>query len=326
MPARKTTAQRSTRCSSNRDQLEQRVREHLGNEIRFVYSSEFDTIGRSEKPVQEAELLMQRLRSDAREADAQREARSLPGDEAVHHRYWTAPDPLLTFEDEQVLFRAMNLLRFRANQLRAKLSVSKSTVRQLNKIDSLLDHADQIRGQLVRSNLRLVGSVARKFAMNEVDVDEFSSDGCLILMGAIDRFDYSRGFRFSTYATHSLQRHYYRACQVRSRQRQRFSNGILEILNEVPQLEVEPSLCDEPDAIVVELMNQAEDILDVREHRILMDRYGLNVKQPARTLREIAEDLGISKERVRQLQMKALDKLRGLLDPDRLNLEVVAAC
>lgn len=72
----------------------------------------------------------------------------------------------------------------------------------------MLEQSEQIRGQLVRSNLRLVASIARKFSTSVQDVEEFSSDGSMILLGAIDRFDYSRRFRFSTYATHSIQRHF----------------------------------------------------------------------------------------------------------------------
>jgi RNA polymerase sigma factor (sigma-70 family) len=65
-------------------------------------------------------------------------------------------------------------------------------------------------------------------------------------------------------------------------------------------------------------MARADEVLDPREHQILVHRFGLgNTRKPS-TLREIAGDLGISKERVRQLQLKALTKLRELLDPEMI--------
>jgi len=175
---------------------------------------------------------------------------------------------------------------------------------------------------LTFSQLRLVASIARKFSTSVQDVEEFSSDGSMILLGAIDRFDYSRRFRFSTYATHSIQRHFFRAWKVRQRRRQRFPVTSAEILTEVPEEYNEQPICADPQAVVKELLQQAPDVLDPREHQILLHRFGLGgVSSEARTLREIAADLGVSKERVRQLQLKALEKLRPFLNPAQFNLE-----
>ena len=99
------------------------------------------------------------------------------------------------------------------------------------------------------------------------------------------------------------------------------------MLNEVPENELDQPICADPSEVVADLLSRADQLLDEREHRILVNRYGLGVEQPARTLREIAADLGISKERVRQLQMKALNKLKDLLDPERINIDSsMAAC
>jgi RNA polymerase sigma factor (sigma-70 family) len=188
----------------------------------------------------------------------------------------------------------------------------------------MLEQSEQIRGQLVRSNLRLVASIARKFSTSVHDVEEFSSDGSMILLGAIDRFDYSRRFRFSTYATHSIQRHFFRAWKVRQRRRQRFPVTSAEILAEVSEEYTEQPICADPQAVVKDLLLQAPEVLDSREHQILLHRFGLGgAASEARTLREIAADLGVSKERVRQLQLKALEKLRPFLNPAQFNLEAV---
>ena len=71
-------------------------------------------------------------------------------------------------------------------------------------------------------------------------------------------------------------------------------------------------------------MLQAKDVLDDREYQIVGHRFGIGGLNPdGQTLREIAADLGISKERVRQLQIKALDKLRELIDPDLLPFDEI---
>lgn len=318
----------SQRSSAKQDELKSRVGELLRSEIRFVYSAEFERLHRDNKPIKQVEQLLERLRSVAVDGDEDTDVPAeMDLDETVVLRNWSAPDPLLTFEEEQILFRALNLLRYRINQLRSSLDERKPVRRTVDSIDSMLRLVEQIRGQLVKSNLRLVSSIARKFSASSADVDDFSSDGCMILLGAIDRFDYSRGFRFSTYATHSIQRHFFRAWKVRQKRRERFPNAVPELLNEVPENELDQPICADPSEVVADLLSRADQLLDEREHRILVNRYGLGVEQPARTLREIAADLGISKERVRQLQMKALNKLKDLLDPERINIDSsMAAC
>jgi len=290
----------------------------LGQEIRFIYSPEFESLEKDDSPVSEAEELLEELRRNSAVHRPDPAApQGMDMDDVVTLQNWSAPDPLLTFEQEQVLFRALNLLRYRVNRMRSRLSAVSPSQKAVEQIEFKLELIEKIRAQLVNSNLRLVSSIARRFSSSFGDVDDFSSDGCMILLGAIDRFDFSRRFRFSTYATHSIQRHFFRAWKIRQRRRERFPNAAAELLCEIPQQQEEPPVCEDPESIVSQLLSQAEHVLDEREHRILLDRFGLAGRdKKGRTLREIASDLGISKERVRQLQMKALEKLREILDPD----------
>lgn len=62
------------------------------------------------------------------------------------------------------------------------------------------------------------------------------------------------------------------------------------------------------------LVTRMAERLDEREHQIVIGRFGLNAEGVSLTLRELAVELSLSKERVRQLQMSAIDKLRDLFD------------
>ena len=319
---RTKTQVRPSVSRADQSALQRETEELLSTEIRFVYTSEFDKLDGSQEPIREAEQLLDDLRQACTDsadfASEFAESGGVPN--------WSTADPLLTFEQEQILFRAMNLLRYRANCLRCRLSPRTPSAKILTEIRQMLAISERIRAQLVRSNLRLVSSISRKFSASHHDVDEFSSDGSMILLGAIDRFDYSRKFRFSTYATHSIQRHFFRAWKVRQRRKQRFPCTSAEILAEVAESSSEAPICEDPQSVVSQLLHVAADVLDDREYQILMHRFGLNGDgAEARTLREIAVDLGVSKERVRQLQIKALEKLRPFLNPSLFNLELVEA-
>ncbi|MCA9071771.1 MAG: RNA polymerase subunit sigma-70, partial [Planctomycetaceae bacterium] len=110
--------------------------------------------------------------------------------------------PLLSPEEEAALFRRFNYLKYRADRLRAKIKPDAPDETQLDEIEFFLQKAHEAWDRLVQANLRLVVSIARRFADSNHSFDELVSDGQIALMNAIEKFDYARGFRFSTYATH----------------------------------------------------------------------------------------------------------------------------
>lgn len=230
--------------------------------------------------------------------------------------------PLLTAEQEKVLFRKMNYLKYLANRLRIQLDPVHPDLAMMDEIDHLIREADAVRERIACSNLRLVVSIARKFADRNNTFDDLVSDGNVALLQAIAKFDYSRGFRFSTYATHAIRRAFYRQIQQKQRRKNRIATSSTDAVNEAIDT-YEPRPVDEAEYQSFQrLIERMDECLDERERAILNARYGLDGSDKGMTLQMVAKRLGICKERVRQLQIRAVEKLRQLAD--ELNIQIPA--
>lgn len=219
---------------------------------------------------------------------------------------------LLTHHGEQFFFRRMNYLLYWAECFRSTLRPKRATAKAVARVEVLLKQAEQDRATVVAANLRLVLSLSRKFSNSDSEFEDLVSEGSVILVKAVDKFDYSRGFRFSTYATHAIQRHFFRRWKTNERRKHLVQLSPPELLAElVPVAEPE----EDPLVDVAELtpiMRELTSQLDEREQHIVLERFGLGPTGVAQTLRSLAADLGISKERVRQVQLKALGKLQEI--------------
>lgn len=290
--------------SANRHLLRQRAAALMEKEVCFIHSREF--AGLSEERI-EAEQPSRVYDSDA----------GFEGENAFSD---LSRSPLLTQPGEQHLFRKMNFLKYRANAHRATLNPSRPSLAKVQEIERLLGLAEQTRAAIVEANLRLVYAIAHKFANNPWEYDEYVSEGNLILVNAVDKFDYCRGFRFSTYATHAVQRHFFRLMQRRQRRKARELTSPTEILGEVAVARDSDVPLDH--RIAEQLISRFDECLDERERIIIEERFGLVDSQTSsETLKSVAEKVGLSKERVRQLQMRAIQKLQDLAVRMNLRLE-----
>jgi len=229
---------------------------------------------------------------------------------------------LLSIDGEQYLFRRFNCLKYRANVLRGQLCPTRPSLRVVEQIEQLLAAAQTVRSQIADANLRLVASIARRFARLEQDFEELVAEGGVILLAAIDKFDYERGYRFSTYATHALQRHFCRYTARRSRRARTevtTPHGVLaEALGAVPTDTSDQESLDR----LHQLVRRWDECLSAREQQVLRLRYGLGREQQERTLKNLSGEMGLSKERVRQIQMQALRKLREFAEAHGLAVEL----
>ena len=224
---------------------------------------------------------------------------------------------LLTFEGEQFLFKQLNFLRFRASAIQATLHPTRPAKKKVREMERLLAEAEAAREELAKANLRLVASIAGKLSISRDEFDEFVAEGNAIMLYAIDKFDYSRGYRFSTYVTHAVQRHLYRVIDRRRKRAQREYAREAEIMAEEPTIEVDPyePTQDDIKAAAAAVIAKIDEALDEREQVIVRGRFGLDGTGEGKTFKVLGEQLGLSKERVRQLFQKGIEKLGEAAKP-----------
>jgi DNA-directed RNA polymerase sigma subunit (sigma70/sigma32) len=138
--------------------------------------------------------------------------------------------PLLTREQEAHLFLKMNYLKYKAGRLRDTLDMNRPKSRLVGQIEKLYDESVATKNQIVRANLRLVVSIAKRYGGPAADFFELVSDGNLSLLRAVEKFDVSRGNRFSTYATWAIMKNFARSIPAVLRHRDRFRTSHSEVL------------------------------------------------------------------------------------------------
>jgi RNA polymerase primary sigma factor len=136
------------------------------------------------------------------------------------------------------------------------------------------------------------------------------------LIRAVEKFNYGLGNRFSTYATYAVQRNYFRTVSRGRRQRERFHSDE-ERLAIIPQAEQEHQVGTAGLAQLQHSFGSLLQRLNPRERQILERRFGFHGQEP-KTFKELGEELGVCKERIRQIQTRAMEKLRQFSETERL--------
>ncbi|MCX7391117.1 MAG: sigma-70 family RNA polymerase sigma factor [Planctomycetia bacterium] len=219
--------------------------------------------------------------------------------------------PLLTREQEVWLFRKFNYLKYKASKLRETLDPERPSRRLMDQIDAIVAEVVSLKNTLVRANLRLVVSIAKKRVSPGDGFFDLVSDGNMSLIRAVEKFDYSRGFKFSTYGSWAIMKNYSRSIPDEHRRRDRFRAADIDALQTATDTRPDQNQLRLAENDRAQQVGKFLNKLDSREQTIIVRRYGLDHVHEPQTLKEVGTALGVTKERVRQIEARALEKLRN---------------
>src|SRR5262249_55205631 len=127
--------------------------------------------------------------------------------------------------------RKFNYLKYKALKLREQLDPLHARGSQMDEIERLYDQAVVVKNQIVRANLRLVVSIAKRHVGPTDNFFELVSDGNMSLIRAAEKFDYARGNKFSTYASWAIMKNFARTIPDEHRKRDRFRTSQAEMFS-----------------------------------------------------------------------------------------------
>jgi RNA polymerase primary sigma factor len=228
--------------------------------------------------------------------------------------------PLLTREQEVHHFRKFNYLKYRASKLRERIDRQHPKTADLDLLEQLIEQAQEVKNFLIRSNLRLVVSIAKRHMTPSANFFEMVSDGNMSLFRAVEKFDYTKGNKFSTYSTWAIMKNYARSIPTEHTRMDRFRTGNDEMFDystddrRNPYEEVRTN--QQQHQVIMSILDQLED----RERKIIIQRYGLDDGTEPLTLEEVGSRHGVTKERIRQIETRALQKIRKIASEEHLEI------
>jgi RNA polymerase primary sigma factor/RNA polymerase sigma factor len=228
--------------------------------------------------------------------------------------------PLLTASQEYHLFRKLNYLKHKATRLRDRLRMGRERASEMDRIERLYDEAVETKNDIVQANLRLVVSIAKRHLTANDDFFSLVSDGNISLIRAVEKFDYGRGNKFSTYASWAIMKNFARSIPDEFKHRDRFRTSLYEMFTGREDDGAGLHEQETAQALREQQIDRILSRLDEREQKIIISRFGLDYSHEPQTLKEVGANLGVTKERVRQLEARALNKLRLAAREEHLEL------
>ena len=300
-----------TRTSIQRILLDMRMQRVMELPLDYMFNDDFDQVSREEEylgPVPQSAVAPRKVRVPS----------GLPSYLAALYEV-----PLLTREQEYHLFRKMNYLKHKASRLRETLeSTVGSKTAVMDQIDALYEDAVRVKNKVVQSNLRLVVSIAKRHVASTDDFFSLVSDGNMSLIRAVEKFDYSRGNKFSTYASWAIMKNFARTIPNEFKHRDRFRTTTEELFLSRQDDRRDPYTEETMQRSRQRELSKILNRLDEREQKIITARFGLGRGNEPLTLKQVGEELGVTKERIRQLEARALAKLRDAADEAKIDVEL----
>lgn len=222
---------------------------------------------------------------------------------------------LLTGRQEKQLFLRMNYARLRMKEAAQHTRVHRVGIDRAREILRWHHVESEARKHLVESNMPLVLSMAKKVRLNGVDFGDMVCEGNMALLRAVDGFDCARGFKFSTYACRAILKSFARLANKSNRYRARFPAEFDPAFEKSDwsqtQREEAAHYCTE---VLVKILQRNTAELSPIETEVIVGRFAFGDDEKRKTLVQMGRQLGLTKERVRQIQKKAVAKLRDALE------------
>ena len=152
--------------------------------------------------------------------------------------------------------------------------------------------------------------LSRRHVTPDQNFFELVSDGNLSLLRAVEKFDFARGNKFSTYATWAIMKNFARTIPNEFKHRDRFRTTAEELFLARQDDRTDPYAEENAHQRRQRELGRILNRLDEREQKIIIGRFGLNHSQEPQTLKEVGAELGVTKERIRQIESKTMSKLR----------------
>ncbi|HEY4309530.1 MAG TPA: sigma-70 family RNA polymerase sigma factor [Pirellulales bacterium] len=228
--------------------------------------------------------------------------------------------PLLTREQEVHLFRKLNYLKYRANKLRSTLDPQRARSVVMDQIERSYEDAVTTKNQIVRANLRLVVSIAKRHVGPSDNFFELVSDGNMSLIRAVEKFDFARGNKFSTYASWAIMKNFARTIPDELKHRDRYRTSTSEMFSATEDGRSDQYAQESAQTLRERQIGKILERLDEREQKIIISRFGLSRGHEPLTLKEVGAEMGVTKERIRQIEARALDKLRRAAEEEHIEI------
>jgi RNA polymerase primary sigma factor len=230
---------------------------------------------------------------------------------------------LMSASEEKLMFLRFNFAKRKLTLLQKKAKQQGLTRELADEVFEWHRRFEHFREYLVRTNLALVLAMAKRVRLGDIDFAEVVSEGNMALLRAVDKFNVERGFKFSTYACRAILKAFSRTAMKANRHRTKFPVEFEPDLEksdwaDKKRDEVEEDCIDELKAIVDR--NLAD--LSTVEQTVIKQRFNWDQSNDeSLTLEDVGRIIGVTKERVRQIQNKALAKIRAVMEDGVLRVK-----
>ncbi|MCE5328482.1 MAG: sigma-70 family RNA polymerase sigma factor [Planctomycetaceae bacterium] len=217
--------------------------------------------------------------------------------------------PSLRTHEEKLLFLRYNYAKYRMSKLTRRSGAATQQWGLWRR------RAQDAHRKIVHANLPLVPAMAQRATHSGVEFSDLISEGYMAVLRSVEKFDVARGFKFSTYACRSIL-----ACFSRLASKARTRHKYCPVQFD-PELERsdfieqrhEQQRTDAIDVVRQVLLKNHAALSDI-ERTVIQERFGMSDDDQPRTLMQIGKILGLSLERVRQIEKSSLSKIRYALE------------